>query len=1105
MKDLHTGFEALLHRIEKQHFMDDMSEFLSDNRGMVSVKTLSGSLRSLVVALLLKRSKVPLVVITDTKEEALEWLHDMGMLIGQENIALFVEPDKHLRFTAEDLDERVVSSIDGLALLQRESSTLTIATPDSFTFQVPPPDSLRQYRITITQNTTLVFQEFVNMLGHQGFQRKDFVEQQGDMAVRGGIVDVFALGWDNPLRIEFWGDTVDSIREFDPLSQRSIREHRTVEIIAHLFQQTETLDNITLFDHFSASSVFILDAPHSIEAGCHNADLSQVFERFMQYKTIHMNPLQSSDIIIKSFPQPVYNGSVVQLTTELRTLALQDIHIFIAADGTTNSRRIHDLIIATLENDESELDDTMADNALVLRRVKHIPHSLSKGFIFSESKAALITEHQIFDRKHFQTSKKGQKFTGITLRELAQLHRGDFVVHVDKGIGKFDGLETLTIAGSKQECIRLIYENNDILYVHLHHLHKVQKYSANNETSPKLSKLGSSEWERKKAKTKGKLKDIARELIRIYALRKSQPGYAYPADTTWQKEFEAGFLYEDTPDQAKATADVKKDMESRQPMDRLVCGDVGFGKTEVAIRAAFKAVQAGKQVIVLVPTTILAQQHFVTFRDRLHRYPVAIDVLSRFRTGSEQKEILAKFSEGKIDILIGTHRVLSKDILPKSLGLLIIDEEQRFGVGAKEKLRQMRVSVDTLTLTATPIPRTLNFSLMGARDLSVIETPPRNRLPVQTRITEWNNDMVKEIIQRELDRGGQIFFVSDRIADLTNYHAALVQLIPHLRCGIAHGQMETERLEDVMEKFIERKYDVLLATKIVESGLDIPNANTMFIHNAHNFGLAELYQLRGRVGRSNIQAYCSLLVPPVKTIGKTALRRLQALEECTDLGSGFQLAMRDLEIRGAGNLLGGEQSGFIIEMGYELYQKILDEAVSELRTTEFSELFAGYDEPQLKKKKIVNEEISIDIASDCLLPDSYVSDSTERYEFYKRLFNVRSHTELHNISSELRDRYGRLPKEAENLLFVIELRIVGMEYGFHRISYQKKELIIELPAETAKEFYEFVFPHFAAAISSINGAQFKQTGKKAFVSIPVENREHALDIIKAIAAEITID
>jgi len=1105
MKDRHSAFEALLHRIEKQKFIRDLTEFLADGRNTISAKTLSGSLRSLVVALLHRNSTVPLVIITDTKEEAQEWLHDLGMLIGQESIALFVEPDKHLRFTAEELDERVVSSIDGLALLQRDTSTLTIATPDAFAFHVPAPDALRKYRITLSKNSEFAFQEFVTLLGLQGFQRKDFVEHQGDMAVRGGIVDVFALGWDNPLRIEFWGDIIDSIREFDPLSQRSIREHQTADIVAHLFQQSETETSLTLFDHFPASTVFILDAPHSIEAACHTWDIYEIYQRFFQYKVVEINPLHSSDIVVKTIPQPVYNASVVQLIGELRVLALQDIFTFIAADGTTNSRRIHDLIIATLENDESELDDTMADNGIVLRKIKHIPNSLSKGFLFHEAKAALITEHQIFDRKHFQTSKKGQKFTGITLRELAQLHRGDYVVHIDKGIGKFDGLETLTIAGNKQECIRLLYENNDILYVHLHHLHKVQKYSANSESLPKLSKLGSTEWERKKARTKGKLKDIARELIRLYALRKSQPGYAYPSDTTWQKEFEAGFIYEDTPDQSKATADVKKDMESRQPMDRLVCGDVGFGKTEVAIRAAFKAVQAGKQVIVLVPTTILAQQHFVTFRDRLHRYPVSIDVLSRFRTTGEQKEILRKFSEGKIDILIGTHRVLSKDIIPKSLGLLIIDEEQRFGVGAKEKLRHLRVSIDTLTLTATPIPRTLNFSLMGARDLSVIETPPRNRLPVQTRITEWNNDMVKEIIQRELDRGGQIFFVSDRIADLTNLHAALVQLLPHLRCGIAHGQMETDRLEEVMEKFIERKFDVLLATKIVESGLDIPNANTMFIHNAHNFGLAELYQLRGRVGRSNIQAYCSLLVPPVKTIGKTALRRLQALEECTDLGSGFQLAMRDLEIRGAGNLLGGEQSGFIMEMGYDLYQKILDEAVTELRSTEFTELFSGYDEPQLKKKKIMNEEISIDISSDCLLPETYVADSTERYEFYKRLFNVRSHTELQNIASELRDRYGRLPKEAENLLFVIEIRILGMEYGFHRISYHKKELIIELPPDSAKEFYEYVFPQFAAAIGSLHGAHFTQSGKKTSVLIPVENREDALDILKSVSSAISLD
>ncbi len=1096
-------FDALITRLEKDKNVRHLLDLIKVNTGILSVKTLAGSLRSIITTLIHKHSQVPVVIITDTKEEATEWLHDMSALIGEENLALFVEPDKNLRYSAEELDERVVSSIDGLAMIQRNPKTISVATPDSFTFNVPAPEKLMQHRITIKKGAKLVFRDFINMLGLQGFQRKDFVEHQGDMAVRGGLVDIFVLGWDNPLRVEFWGDDIDSIREFDPLSQRSIREHNQVEIVAHLFHQDEQSDSITLFDYFPDNTLFILDAPHSIEAVCHKNNMIEVFDRFGLFPNLRINPLNDADMQFRSVPQPPFNGSVALLTAELRRLALRDISVYLAADGTTNSRRLHDLIVANLENDEIELAIDMADEATVLRRIKAIPHSLSNGFILADSNVALITEHQIFDRKHFQTNKKGQKFTGITLRELAQLHRGDLVVHVDKGIGRFDGLETLTIANNKQECARLIYDNNDILYVHLNHLHKIQKYSANSDSIPKLSKLGSTEWERKKARTKGKLKDIARELIKLYAQRKNQPGFAFPTDTTWQKEFEAGFVYEDTPDQAKATAEVKNDMESKQPMDRLVCGDVGFGKTEVAIRAAFKAVQAGKQVVVLVPTTILAQQHFVTFSDRLHRYPVTVDVISRFRTTAEQKEIIQKFTEGRIDILIGTHRVLSKDIKPKTLGLLIIDEEQRFGVGAKEKLRQMRVTVDTLTLTATPIPRTLNFSLMGARDLSVIETPPRNRLPIRTRISEWNKPLMEELITRELERGGQIFFVSDKISDLTNLHAALLEMIPHIRCGIAHGQMETDRLEDVMEKFLERKYDVLLATKIVESGLDIPNANTMFIHNAHNFGLAELYQLRGRVGRSNVQAYCALLIPPVKTIGKTALRRLQALEECTDLGSGFQLAMRDLEIRGAGNLLGAEQSGFIIEMGYDLYQKILDEAVNELRDDEFSELFADSDVTVARKKKVMNEDISIDISEDCLLPDTYITDANERYDFYKRLYAVRNSIELQQIASELRDRYGRTPKEAENLLFAIEMRSIGIHCGFHRIGFSKRQLTIDLPPETATGFYEIAFPVIAAFVPTIAGAKFTQTGKRASIIMPSPDREHSLEIIKQLYSVVS--
>jgi transcription-repair coupling factor (superfamily II helicase) len=1090
-----TPFEPLLRRLDSAAFIRSLSERLSLAGSRVAVKTLSGSLRALTVAALWRAHQKRVFVLADSKEEALEWLYDLNSLVGEQFTALFAEPDKKLHYSSEQLDEKIIAVIDSLAMVENNASCIAVGSPECLTFTVPRPNDVTTNRIHLERGGKLPFNQFTTTLSLHGFDRKDFVENQGDMAVRGGIVDVFPLGWSAPIRVEFWGDVIDSIREFDPLSQRSIREHLSLEFIADLFQHGDTPFESSVLDYFPEGSLLVVDSPEQCAAKFEKLGIPDWEAKFSGWTILSMNGLGDADVPVKSAYQPALSASVQRLCLELRMIASNKSRIFLSAEGSVNSKRLHDLVTNAMEIDDEENELPIASPSQTLRSISWVDKTLAKGFILPDEKLAFFTEHQLFERRHFQTNKKGKQFTGITLRELAQLRRGDYVVHVDKGVGKFDGLETITIAGSKQDCARVIYEGGDVLYVHLNHIHKIQKYSGSEDAAPKLSKLGSAEWERKKARSKKKLKDIARELIRLYAERKAQPGYAFPADTNWQKEFEASFIYEDTPDQAKATAEVKVDMESQTPMDRLVCGDVGFGKTEVAVRAAFKAAQNGKQVAVLVPTTILAQQHFLTFTDRLHRYPVNVDVLSRFRTTAEQKEVLQKVKTGGVDILIGTHRILSKDLHFKNLGLLIIDEEQKFGVTAKEKLRSMRVTVDTLTLTATPIPRTLNFSLMGARDLSVIETPPRNRLPISTTIAEWNDGKILEHLLRELERGGQIYFVSDKISTLTKLHEQLVQLVPSLRCGIAHGQMETDKLEDVMEKFLERKYDVLLCTKIVESGLDIPNANTIFIHNADNFGLAELYQLRGRVGRSNTQAYCMLIVPPVKTLSRTALRRLQALEENTDLGSGFQLAMRDMEIRGAGNLLGAEQSGFIAEMGFELYQKILDEAVNELRTEEFSELFHEKDVTK-KKRSFTNEDVAVEIGADALLPTNYVSADTERYEFYKRLYLVRSETELLNITSELRDRYGRLPAEAENLIFAVRLRVAALETGFTRLVFKNNLLTAELPPETNTSYYELLFMPLAAFIGSIPGARFVQKSPKVFLEAPIKNREEAITFLE---------
>jgi transcription-repair coupling factor (superfamily II helicase) len=688
-------------------------------------------------------------------------------------------------------------------------------------------------------------------------------------------------------------------------------------------------------------------------------------------------------------------------------------------------------------------------------------------------------------------ARKGKN--SFSLQELKQLNIGDYVVHSDKGIGQFDGFETVLLGVNKQDCIKIIFADNDVLYVNLTYIHKVEKYASKEGVEPRLSKLGSAEWTRKKSRAKKKLKDIARELIKLYAKRKMQKGHAFDLDGLWQKELEASFIYEDTPDQAKTTVDVKEDMEASTPMDRLVCGDVGFGKTEIAVRAAFKAVQSGKQTAILVPTTILAQQHFMTFKDRLSQYPVNVEVISRFRSKKEQTKILENVKAGITDILIGTHRILSKDVEFKDLGLLVIDEEQRFGVSAKEKLRQMRVAVDSLTLTATPIPRTLNFSMMGARDLSIISTPPRNRMPVETFVMQENEDKIVKAITSEVERKGQVYFVSNKVHDLEKITEKLRKLMPSVQFGIAHGQMRPSDLEKVMEQFIKRNFDVLVCTKIIESGLDIPNANTMIINRANHFGLAELYQLRGRVGRTNTQAFCYLLIPPVSLLPPKTLRRLQAIEEFTDLGSGFRLAMRDLEIRGAGNLLGAEQSGYIDDMGFELYQKILEEAVAELRAEEFGELFKDRDD--FKSDFLKNSDIAIEIDSDAFIPADYIKSNTERFEFYRQLYNVPTNGELDIIREEMEDRFGKLPDEVLDLIFAVKLRIASLMTGFVKIGLRNNRLTAEFPSETNSEYYETAFPEITEFLNEIPGAKIYQHRKTLLLDIDVENRDEAVEVL----------
>ncbi|HNV98612.1 MAG TPA: transcription-repair coupling factor, partial [Chitinophagales bacterium] len=723
--------------------------------------------------------------------------------------------------------------------------------------------------------------------------------------------------------------------------------------------------------------------------------------------------------------------------------------------------------------------------------------TLAQGFIDHDLKVVCYTDHQIFERHHSYKVKSGySKNDAVTLKTLMELRPGDYVTHIDHGVGVYSGLEKIEVNGQIQEAVRLVYRDNDLLYVHINSLHKISKYVGKEGTQPKLNKIGSDAWEQLKRKTKARVKDIAQDLIQLYAKRKAAKGFAFSPDGYMQNELEASFIYEDTPDQFRATADVKKDMEKPFPMDRLVCGDVGFGKTEIAIRAAFKAVTDGKQVAVLVPTTILASQHFKTFSERLKEFPVRVDYLNRFKSDKAKKETLADVQSGKIDILVGTHAIIGKKVQFKELGLLIVDEEQKFGVTVKEKLRAFRENIDTLTLTATPIPRTLQFSLMGARDLSIINTPPPNRQPIQTELKSFDADFIRDAIYHEIYRGGQVFFIHNRVRDIEETAALIKKICPDLQIGVAHGQMEGDVLEDHMIKFIDRTYDVLVCTNIVESGLDIPNANTIIINNAHHFGLSDLHQLRGRVGRSNKKAYCYLISPPVYALPDDSRKRLRTIEQFADLGSGFQIAMRDLDIRGAGNLLGGEQSGFIAEIGYDVYHKILDEAIRELKHTKFKALFAD----QVHEKQEYVRDVQIDTDLEMLIPDDYIASIAERMTIYTRLDNIANEEQVTAFRTELADRFGKVPRQVEELFNGIRLRWFAKDLGMERIIFKSRKLRCYFIENSASVFYDS--PLFQNIMQAVAQKQttglLKQTDKHLILIFEqVQSMQHAKTLLES--------
>jgi len=1032
------------------------------------VKGLPGSLKSLMLAALHHERHGQVVFISTNPDHTEEIKEDLEQLLGSECVAFF--PPIQRGAKGVDLSRGMVKAMRLSAMedLVAGKAKIVVLNAAALAERLPAPSLFQQECLVFAVGSDVSFDASVARLVDLGFVHESRVEQPGEICVRGGIVDIFPHSAELPYRLEFWGNTIESIRTFDPETQRSTAQLQQITVS---LQDTDLLlqdapDAATnILSYLQKDALIVLDEPAFVKREIRTREESepdhpgqvghdrgrlisweQIEAQLQQHRQIRIVTLGSQHANMVDFqgqPQAVLGGDFKRLNVILEEVSsdLRSRHgvpssCYFLCDSASQASRM-----------ETILYEEGIESAQIVVRALGLHH----GFVFPDANLVVFTDHQFYGRSRRLRLPK-RKTTGLTPRQLKQLNIGDFVVHVDYGIGRFLGLKKVVVRGREHECLHLEYKDNDKVYVRVERMDKVNKYSSKDGAQPTLCKLGSPEWQRLKTRTKKKIKDIAQELIKIYAQRKSQNGFAFAEDTLWQRELEASFPFEDTPDQLTATMEVKADMESRRPMDRLVCGDVGFGKTEIAVRAAFKAVENGKQVAMLVPTTILAYQHYNTFKDRLEKFPVRVEMLSRFKSAREQAEIVEKIKQGKVDIVVATHRLLSKDLDFADLGLLIIDEEQKFGVAHKEKLKKLRACIDVLTLTATPIPRTLQFSLMGARDMTNINTPPKNRLPIVTEILPFNKNDIREAIQREMERRGQVFFVHNRVHSIEKIAAMLARLVPEARIAIAHGQMKERQLERIMVEFMNRKYDILVSTMIIESGLDIPNVNTIIIDHADKLGLAQLYQLRGRVGRSHHRAYAYLLIPPVERLTDDALKRLHAIEEFSEIGSGGRLAMRDLEIRGAGNLLGAEQTGFIDALGFDLYNKILDEAVRELKSEH---------EPDRAVKPEFETKVEIDF--DAYLPDAYISSGSERVDVYKRLTEAEGLDTVDEIRKELEDRFGQLPEQVENLLHLVALKILGQSASLNYIRVTGEEMI----GKFAPEVLTLQGEHFKSWLGSI--------------------------------------
>ncbi len=1112
-----------------------IKELAGKRGGNVFLQGLRASSAPLLFSVVAQTGGKPcLLLILNDQEEAAYFYHDMVQTMGDEQVLYF--PSAYRRAAKygqkDDASEILRTEVlSRLTTIEPGNATLVVVTSaDALAEKVVSKSCLEDKSIQVQTGETLDREELQNLLLELGFNRVDYVYEPGQFALRGSILDVFSFSSEYPYRLDFFGDDIDSIRQFSVDTQLSTDKKESVVIVPDMdkiegaqvslmdFLPQDTVmavrdllltaDRMTTIagevsDHESlAARMRQLDATKDTGAGQVQEDLPSLLtaQDFLR-KTTDFRVVEfgnkptgvaSATITFDTTPQPLFHKNFELVSQTLTDYIVKGYKLFILTDNPKQGDRLHDIFAERGENIQFTT----------------IGKTLHEGFADGLLKCCFFTDHQIFDRYHKYNLRSERARNGkvaLTLKELQEFQIGDYVVHMDHGVGKFGGLVRVPEGGGWQEKIKIIYKNDDVVFVSIHALHKVSKYKGKEGEEPHINKLGTGAWENLKERTKGKIKDIARDLIKLYAKRLEEKGFAYSPDSYLQNELEASFMYEDTPDQLKATQDVKMDMESSRPMDRLICGDVGFGKTEVAIRAAFKAVADNKQVAVLVPTTILAFQHYQTFRDRLKEFPCRVEYLSRARSAAQTTAILEDLKEGKIDIVIGTHKLIGKQVKFKDLGLLIIDEEQKFGVSVKERLKQLRANVDVLTMTATPIPRTLQFSLMGARDLSVIQTPPPNRYPIQTELHVFSADIIREAVNFEMSRNGQLFIVSNRISSLPDLAAIVQREVPDARVAIGHGQMDPDELEKILTGFINFDYDVLVATSIIENGIDIPNANTIIVNSAQNFGLSDLHQMRGRVGRSNRKAFCYLLAPPLASLSDESRRRLQAIESFSDLGSGIQLALQDLDIRGAGNLLGAEQSGFIADLGYETYQKILKEAVRELKNDEFQNLFKEQSAEQggatpMDASRYV-EECTVETDLDLCFPDSFVPDGSERILLYRELDGMEREADIQRFQDRLQDRFGKIPQQALELIRLVTLRRMGRELGIEKIYLKAGRMSLFFVSNPDSPYYESEAFGAILAYAGQNPmtCRLREEGtKRSLLITQVPDVEHAISLLSTI-------